>query len=132
MAGAAQGAGAGDGEGHVPEVGVFLDELDADIIFAIAGAAHVDDATLGGVGGVIVDQEKLLAQDDGKLEVEKRAVAIDGLRVRGDREFFAFAGFAVHSERNRQRYPHSASTFPIAEVYECHMCERPSTATYEK
>ena len=87
-----------NGKRHMPEIGVFVDELDADIVLAIAGATNVDHAALDGMRSVIVNEEKLLAHGDEMLEREKRAVAIDRLRMRGDHKFFALTGFAVNRQ----------------------------------
>jgi hypothetical protein len=93
-----EGAGAGLGEGHAPEVGILRDELNADIFFAVAMTASGDDAALHGLAGVLVHEDEGLIENDFLIEDHEAAVLADGVSGSVDGELFAGEGFAVDAQ----------------------------------
>jgi hypothetical protein len=95
-----EGAGAGLGEGHAPEIGILRDELNADIFFAVAMTAGGDDAALHGLAGVFVHEDEGLIENDFLIEDHEAAVLADGVSGGVDGELFAGEGFAVDAQRH--------------------------------
>jgi len=93
-----EGAGAGLGEGHAPEIGILRDELNADVFFAVAMTAGGDDAALHGLAGVFVHEDESLIENDFLIEEHEAAVLADGVSGGVDGELFAGEGFAVDAQ----------------------------------
>jgi hypothetical protein len=116
LAGAAKRASTRNRERHVPEISIFGNELDSNVILAIARATNVDHAALNGARGMVVHEQELLTHGDEMLEIKKRAVAIHGLRVRVDDKLFALARFAMHGQRHSQGDANGATTFLVTKI----------------
>jgi hypothetical protein len=124
---AAQRAFAGDWESHMPEIGFGMREFNANIRFAIAGAAYGDNVALHGLRGVVVDDHKVLADGNDFFHGKQDAVAIYGLGLRLSGKLNAFVILAMNGERYRKGYPKGAAAFFAAKVQQGHWRRLPRT-----
>lgn len=93
---AAQRAGAGDGEGHLPEISDGVCKFQADHIGTIAFPLHIDDVHFCGAIGVFINDEQRLSDNQRLVHLNQSPLLVQGTGGGSITEFLAHVIGAMH------------------------------------